>query len=203
MPNYAVAVTGILHISEVCPTLLLKGFALIGLTAHDSFASSTDPLALARDQEVNVTSQLDLGVRLLQGQVHKASDGSLHFCHTSCLLFDGGAVSDYLSSVKAYLDANPNEVVTMIFTNPDGLSLPDLWEPAFKSSGISDLAYVPPSTPVKQSDWPTLGEMIDSGKRVVVFLDAGANGSDGGQVPFIMPEFDAVRSVLHPSRSCN
>ena len=203
MPNYAVVVTGILHTSEVCPTLLLKGPALIGLTAHDSFASSTDPLALARDQEVNVTSQLDLGVRLLQGQAHKASDGSLHFCHTSCLLFDGGPVSDYLSSVKAYLDANPNEVVTMIFTNPDGLSLPDLWEPAFKSSGISDLAYVPPSTPVKQSDWPTLGEMIDSGKRVVVFLDAGADGSDGGQVPFIMPEFDAVRSVLYSSRSCS
>ena len=28
-------------------------------------------------------------------------------------------------------------------------------------------------------------------KRMVVFLDAGADGSDGGQVSFIMPGFDA------------
>jgi hypothetical protein len=45
---------------------------------------------------------------------------------------------------------------------------------------------------MKQSDWPTLGNMIDSGKRVVVFLDYGADGSDGGVVDFILPEFDMV-----------
>lgn len=57
-------------------------------------------------------------------------------------------------------------------------------------SGITPLAYVPPSLPVKQSEWPTLGEMIDSGKRVVVFLDAGADNSG---VDFILPEFAMVR----------
>jgi len=34
--------------------------------------------------------------------------------------------------------------------------------------------------------------MIDSGKRVVVFLDYGADGSDGGVVDFVLPEFDMV-----------
>jgi len=52
---------------------------------------------VARDQEVNVTTQLNLGVRLLQAQAHKSvkvyfinfpqlslnHDGHLHFCHTS------------------------------------------------------------------------------------------------------------------------
>lgn len=52
------------------------------------------------------------------------------------------------------------------------------------------MAYVPPSVPVKQSDWPTLGELIDRGTRVVVFLDAGA---DTSQVDFILPEFEMVR----------
>lgn len=33
------------------------------------------------------------------------------------------------------------------------------------------MAYVPPSIPVKQSEWPTLGELINSGKRVIVFMD--------------------------------
>lgn len=51
-------------------------------------------------------------------------------------LFDGGTVQDYLTKVKTFLDANPNEVITMIFTNPEGLSLPDLWKPAFDNAGV-------------------------------------------------------------------
>jgi hypothetical protein len=40
---------------------------------------------------------------------------------------------------------------------------------------------------VKQSDWPTLGSMVNLGKRVVVFLNTGADGAD--TMPFILPEF--------------
>jgi hypothetical protein len=100
-------------------------------------------------------------------------------------------VSDYLKKVKTFLDANPNEVLTLLFTNPEGLDLKTVWAPAFEAAGIDKLAFVPPTlgTPVKASAWPTLGQMIDSGKRVVVFLDAGA---DSGAVPYIMPEFQMV-----------
>ncbi|KAI0790734.1 PLC-like phosphodiesterase [Abortiporus biennis] len=159
------------------------------LGAHDSFAFSTDPLALARDQEVNIPSQLDLGVRLLQAQAH-VNDGVLHFCHTDCILFDGGTVQNYLTTVHTWLLANPNEFLTFIFTNPEGASLPDVWDPAFQASGIAPLAYVPPTVPMKQSDWPTLGELLDSGKRVIVFLDAGADTDRS--VPYILPEFEMV-----------
>lgn len=157
------------------------------LGAHNSFASSTNPFSLARTQEVDVTAQLRLGVRMLQGQAHM-KDGQLRFCHTSCSLFDGGLVEDYLRKVKAFLDANPGEVVTLIFTNPEGISVPRVWKPAFDNSGISRLAFVPTSRPTKRNDWPTLGNMIDRGKRVVVFLDSGADGS----VDFILPEFDYI-----------
>ena len=39
---------------------------------------------------------------------------------------------------------------------------------------MDKLAFVPSTSPsaLKQSAWPTLGQMIDSGKRVVVFMDA-------------------------------
>ncbi|KAI8975895.1 PLC-like phosphodiesterase [Trametes punicea] len=172
--------------------------------AHDSFAFSDDPLALARDQEVNITAQLNLGVRLLQAQAH-VKDGVLHFCHTSCTLFDGGTVEDYLKEVNSFLQANPNEVLTLLFTNPDGASLPDLWDPPFQASGVAALAYVPPQIPVKQSDWPTLGDLIDSGKRVVVFLDAGADTDRS--VPYILPEFEMIWetpfSVTDPSFPCS
>lgn len=74
-------------------------------------------------------------------------------------------------------------------------------KPLTISAGITPLAFVPPSIPVKQSDWPTLGELIDSGKRVVVFMDAGA---DGIAVPFILPEFPMVHTLRpHPHPRSN
>ena len=98
----------------------------------------------------------------------------------------------YLATVKTWLDANPNEVLTFLFTNPEGLSLPDVWAPVFEASGIAPLAYVPPHVPMARTEWPTLGELIDAGTRVVVFLDAGADGADG-TVDYILPEFQMVR----------
>ena len=50
--------------------------------SHDSYAVDTNVLNLSRNQEVDVTHQLNLGVRLLQAQSHMWQ-GKLHFCHTS------------------------------------------------------------------------------------------------------------------------
>ncbi|KAK7036180.1 transcription factor IIIB 60 kDa subunit [Favolaschia claudopus] len=161
--------------------------------SHDSFAFSSDPLALARDQEVNITAQLQLGVRLLQAQGHM-NGNVLHFCHTSCSLFDGGTVLNYLKAVKRFLDENPNEVLTLLFTNPEGLSPRTIWKPIFDAAGISNMTYVPPSLPMKQSDWPTLGNMIDSGTRVIVFLDSQADGPQ--PVNFILPDLHLGNTLL-------
>lgn len=100
-------------------------------------------------------------------------------------------MANYLKKVKTFLDANPNEVLALLFTNPEGLSVKDVWKPAFDNSSITPLIYVPPTIPLKQSDWPTLGDMIDSGKRVVVFMDSSTNT---GAVDFILPEFSMVPS---------
>jgi hypothetical protein len=161
--------------------------------SHDSFAFSENPLALARDQEVDIPTQLGMGVRFLQAQSH--IDGStLKFCHTSCDLFDGGSVQDYLTKVKTFLDANPNEVLTLLFTNPDSANLTTMWKAAFDGSGMTPLMFTPSAfnlaSPIKRSDWPTLGQLIDSGKRVIAFLDSGA---DVDTVDFLMPEFDNLR----------
>jgi hypothetical protein len=53
-------------------------------------------------------------------------------------------VRSYLSIVKKFLDANPNEVITLIFTNPENLSAKDVWDPEFKAAGLDKLAFVPP-----------------------------------------------------------
>src|SRR5882762_640117 len=94
-----------------------------------------------------------------------------------------------------FLRNNTNEVLTLLFTNPEGLSLTDLWAPVFVASGISDFVYISPHLSMKQSEWPTLGQLIDSGQRVVVvFLDSSA---EGGSVNYILPEFEMVCLCLH------
>jgi hypothetical protein len=50
-------------------------------------------------------------------------------------LFDGGTVVDYLTKVHTFLAANPNEVLTLLFTNPEGQSVQDVWKPAFDNAG--------------------------------------------------------------------
>jgi hypothetical protein len=64
-----------------------------------------------------------------------------------------------------------------------------VWGADFESAGLSDLAYVPPfigHTPNDTFEWPTLGSMISSGKRVVIFLDSYA---DESEVEYILDEF--------------
>jgi len=80
-----------------------------------------------------------------------------------------------------------NVVLTILLTNSDGIDI-TVWDKNFASAGIADLAFVPPfdATPSDTLDWPTLGSMISSGKRVVIFLDAGA---DQTKVNYILPEF--------------
>ena len=75
---------------------------------------------------------------MLQAQAHKNPiTGVIHFCHTSCVsnllsrshrrslthireqfLYDGGSVVNYLNSVKAFLDANPNEAYALSLLHP-------------------------------------------------------------------------------------
>lgn len=155
--------------------------------AHDSFAYSLNPFALARTQEVDVTTQLRLGVRLLQAQAHM-NGKHLHFCHTNCALFDGGKVKNYFRKIKHFLDRHPNEVLTIIIANPEKVP-GDVWQPIFESTGLADMAYVPPQVPMTREDWPTLKEMLDSGRRLVVFIDKGA---EEGSVPYLLPQFSMM-----------
>ncbi|GJJ15992.1 hypothetical protein Clacol_010271 [Clathrus columnatus] len=148
--------------------------------AHDSYAFSSDPLA-RKEWSQNARYQYNPTVKAR----YKNASSSISY-----VLFDGGTVKAYLDQVKQYLDNNPNEVLTLLFTNDDNASVQTQWDPLFQASGVAELAFVPQTFPIKQSEWPTLGNMIDSGKRVVVFMDSNSNIS---AVPYILPEFEHVR----------
>ena len=120
-----------------------------------------------------MADQLGAGIRFLQAQTHRALDDDdvLELCHTSCLAEDAGSVLEYLRTVKGFLDANPAEVVTVLLTNADDVDA-GAFDGVMREAGIKDYAFVPSEKgeTIGLDEWPTIGEMVDSGKRLVFFL---------------------------------
>lgn len=122
-------------------------------------------------------------------------NGTLYYCHTSCDLLNAGPVEDYLREVTTWVEAHPFDVITIIFGNynwqdkdSDGnpiVTSADYVDPIEKS-GLRKYIYQPPKTAMTLDDWPTLGEMILSNKRVVTFIDYNF---DTGAVPYMLWEF--------------
>lgn len=151
--------------SEYC-TRSYSNITFVG--SHDS--AFVGPLP-QQNQNIDIKAQLDMGIRYLQVQTHRSIlDGNIiELCHTSCLLEDAGTLKSFLTTIKNWLDTNPNEVVSLLLTNGDSIAITEFGD-TFSGSGIDNYAYVPFANPLLISDWPTLGDMISRGKRLVVFL---------------------------------
>jgi hypothetical protein len=95
----------------------------------------------------------------------------IYLCHGACEL---GAItlSSALADLRAFLVANPGEVV-IIINQDEGVSPADIAR-AFKQAGLLDLVYRGRLGP-----FPTLRQMIDSGQRLVVMAE-----NDAGDVPW-------------------
>ncbi|KAF9269993.1 PLC-like phosphodiesterase [Marasmius fiardii PR-910] len=169
--------------SELCE----RGYGNVTFVgAHNSYA--VGPVSnLLVNQDQNVTQQLNDGIRMLQMQAH-SNNGVITLCHTSCGLFNGGTLEDYLKQVRTWLDSNPNEVLTLLIVNIDNLKATE-YDAVFKSAGLDTLSYAPDSSPLTASAWPTLGSLIDQKRRLLTFLD---NGADPTSVPYLLDEFTNV-----------
>lgn len=113
---------------------------------------------------------------MLQAQTHRSPDNpdAVQLCHTDCRLEDAGRLKDWLTEIKTWMEAggHENEVVTLLLTNPDGMSM-QAFEDAFKQSGADVHCFTPgpaEAAPLKLDSWPTLGEIIGTGKRLIVFM---------------------------------
>ncbi|EJU00025.1 PLC-like phosphodiesterase [Dacryopinax primogenitus] len=149
--------------------------------AHDSFALSP---SLAGNQDYDLTQQLTDGIRMLQNQAHSANN-TIELCHTSCSLLDGGSLAIYLGKLKVWLDANPGEVVTLLLVNNDDLPVSQFGA-VLQSVGLDTVSFNPGKASLTLQEWPTLGQMLDQGTRLVTFMDTNA---DFQSVPYILDEF--------------
>jgi hypothetical protein len=83
---------------------------------------------------------------------------------------------------RTYSDDGGCAVVSLLIVNSDGFSATD-YDTVFKAVGLDALSYAPTSAVTTNTAWPSLGSMIDSGKRLVTFMDHHA---DFTAVPYII-----------------
>ncbi|KAG7452385.1 PLC-like phosphodiesterase [Guyanagaster necrorhizus] len=153
--------------------------------AHDSYAVGTNNLAA--NQDYDVTQQLNDGIRLLQMQAHNNS-GTIQLCHTSCSLYNGGTLEDYLGKVRSWMENNTADVVTLLIVNSDNFVATE-YDTVFKAASLDTLSYSPTSSNLTRDSWPTLSTLIDAGTRLITFLD---NGADFASVPYLIDEFTNI-----------
>jgi hypothetical protein len=187
------------------PSLCSKAYNNIThLGAHDSpfLRDESTSFSTAGNQFFNSTVQLNAGVRLLSAQVHRKNDttGSQqwHLCHGDCIFLDAGLLEDWLKEIKTWMDANTNDVVTVLLVNGDGAKASDLG-PIFASSGIDDLAYSPPTAGTIPTTWPTLQSLISNNTRLMTFVASLSPPSS--EFPYLMDEFTYMFENSFENRS--
>ncbi len=109
---------------------------------------------------------------------------ALYLCHGLC---ETGATSfdATLRDIGSWLATHPDEVLTLFIE--DHVDADDIGA-AVEEAGLADAVY----TPVRGEAFPTLGEMIRSGRRLVVMLESG----DGRPTrPWLVNGFDFVQET--------
>ncbi len=128
---------------------------------HNAMSNAADGW-IAPNQNVGIEAQLEDGIRGLLLDTHDWA-GEPHLCHSNCLL-GSRPLDEALEGIDAFLRANPNEVLAIIFQ--DGISA-QATEEVFVATGLIDHVYRHTG-----GDWPTLGAMIDASTRLVVTAEA-------------------------------
>jgi hypothetical protein len=102
-----------------------------------------------------------------------------YLCHGFCA-FGSTLWEPVMAQVKDWMAAHPRDVVTF-FIQDEGVT-PAQTNHVFQQAGLLPYLYTQPAG----QPWPTLGQMIDSGRRLVVLME---NQDGGTAYPWQMPGF--------------
>ncbi|KAG0123480.1 PLC-like phosphodiesterase, partial [Tuber indicum] len=164
--------------------------SIVHLGAHDSpfIRSKENEFSVSGNQYFDVKVQLDAGIRLLQGQIHNEDDKTV-LCHSSCKLFDGGLLENYLKKVREWMDQHTSEVVTILLVNNAKIPATTI-KGAFDKADLTRLTYTPPTQPpLLPTGWPTLRQLITAQRTVIAFTSTSA---DTKNVPWLLGEFSYI-----------
>lgn len=134
--------------------------------AHNAMSSSADGFALPNHLQ-NMKSALESGVHGLMLDLVLDSGGRAKLCHGDCAL-GSTELARGLRIIKDFLDSNPREVVTVVWElaggDPSGVLKLELAQ-VVQDLVLEGVMYQHSLGSV----WPSLGEMIESGRRLVFF----------------------------------
>jgi hypothetical protein len=119
---------------------------------------SYDPAIAARAQQVAANAPPEADARR-----------DIYLCHNFCEM-GAASFTDQMVAVRKWLETNPEEVVILVVedhTTPEDTSA------ALEAAGLADRAWtLDPLQPV-----PTLGDMVDAGRNLLVFAENQGPGS--------------------------
>ncbi|MDH2413895.1 hypothetical protein [Nocardioides sp. CER19] len=147
-----------------------------GAARSDAIANATAEFGEAA---VNSALRLEKAIGLApRGQ------RSAYLCHDMCEL-GSTPWRESLDTLRSWLVAHPREVVTLF--------VQDEVSPADTAALVEQAGLLPDVyAPTAGGKWPTLGEMIDSGKRLVVLME---NHGGGDTYPWLLRGFDWVQDT--------
>ncbi len=140
------------------------------LTTHNAYNSVADNFMLPNHNK-DIAQQLNEGVRAMMLDVYD-SNGVPTLYHVYDFL---GSLpfSENLDDIKAFLDNNPNEIVTIIL---ECYVSANMIEDALTTAGLMPYLFEKDNT----TDWPTLQEMINTDKRLVILSDVDDGSATQG-----------------------
>ena len=137
---------------------------------HNAFAARESGFKqINANQNHPVAQQLADGVRCMMLDV-SLDDGEAAMCHGPCTY--GRLVhADVIAEVAAFMTEHPDEVLTIIYQDDidQAYIVADV-----EAAGLADMVYAHASG----EPWPTLGEMIDMNRRVLITAESGAPPPD-------------------------
>jgi hypothetical protein len=114
------------------------------------------------NQTLSVAQQLELGVRGFMLDVYWKKDHAVLY-HGSKILGNRPLLED-LNAIRSFLETHPDEILSIIF---ESNITPEQMQ--FEVQKADLLPYLHAQDP--NLDWPTLNEMITSGRRLVIFSE--------------------------------
>lgn len=139
------------------------------LTTHNAYNAQEEAFNLP-NQTYGLTRQLEDGVRGLMLDVYAL--GGVATVYHSFSFLGTTTLASNLTEIKDFLDANPNEVVTIIF---ESYINAEMMDSVFTQVGLKPMLH----EQTLGEPWPTLQQMIDADRRLVVLSDE--NDAEVGQ----------------------
>ena len=113
-----------------------------------------------------------------------------YFCHTVCEI-GSEPMLPVMQRLNSWLDQHPREVVVLFIQ--DTVTPADT-AAVLQQAGLVEKAYIHPAG----ADWPTLRQMIEADRRLVVLME---NTGGGAEYPYLHQGFDLVQDTEYTFKS--